>query len=257
MRSACWFPSRFRHQWTRSYAFARRAPAADGDRGPRRPEDDTQAPPVVGRAGLRAGSWQCHGAGADGDARQSGVLRGALRDRRQGAGAWDATFRLGGLVEAGLACNASTELGHPACQLPCHRRQPATVSVVFTGILPDLFREGQGVVALGAMLPGRRASAPPRYWPNMMRPICRKDVADALKKSGKWNPSAGQAARGLDLEHPQGWQHPRSPAQAGWRMIARTTYRSLAISRWRWPWRSPAAQARAAAMGRLGSAIRA
>ncbi|HEX4171563.1 MAG TPA: cytochrome c maturation protein CcmE, partial [Acetobacteraceae bacterium] len=66
----------------------------------------------------------------------------------------------------------------------------ASVAVTYVGILPDLFREGQGVVALGAMQPNGtfRASEVLAKHDETYMP---KEVADALKKSGHWNPSAG------------------------------------------------------------------
>jgi cytochrome c-type biogenesis protein CcmE len=62
--------------------------------------------------------------------------------------------------------------------------------VTYVGILPDLFREGQGVVTLGAMQPDGtfRASEVLAKHDATYMP---KDVEDALKKSGHWNPSAG------------------------------------------------------------------
>jgi cytochrome c-type biogenesis protein CcmE len=60
-----------------------------------------------------------------------------------------------------------------------------TIPVTFQGILPDLFREGQGVVAEGALdssgvfkADNVLAKHDERYMP--------KDVADALKKQGHW-----------------------------------------------------------------------
>jgi len=59
------------------------------------------------------------------------------------------------------------------------------VPVTYTGVLPDLFREGQGVVAEGALDGGGLfradsvlAKHDERYMP--------KEVADALKKQGHW-----------------------------------------------------------------------
>ena len=59
------------------------------------------------------------------------------------------------------------------------------VPVRFQGIVPDLFREGQGVVAEGKIEPGGVLDADTvlakhdeRYMP--------KEVVDALKKSGRW-----------------------------------------------------------------------
>jgi cytochrome c-type biogenesis protein CcmE len=60
-----------------------------------------------------------------------------------------------------------------------------TIPVTYQGILPDLFREGQGVVAEGALdssgvfkADNVLAKHDERYMP--------KDVADALKKQGHW-----------------------------------------------------------------------
>jgi cytochrome c-type biogenesis protein CcmE len=59
------------------------------------------------------------------------------------------------------------------------------VLVTYTGLLPDLFREGQGVVAEGVVEPGGvfkadsiLAKHDERYMP--------REVADALKKQGLW-----------------------------------------------------------------------
>lgn len=65
------------------------------------------------------------------------------------------------------------------------------VPVSYTGLLPDLFKEGQGVVAEGALDKAGQfradsilAKHDERYMP--------REVADALKKQGKWQ-GAGQA----------------------------------------------------------------
>ncbi len=69
------------------------------------------------------------------------------------------------------------------------------VPVTFQGIVPDLFREGQGVVAEGKIGPGGTLDADSvlakhdeRYMP--------KEVVDALKKSGRWDESEGKVAGG-------------------------------------------------------------
>ena len=96
-------------------------------------------------------------------------------------------FRLGGLVEeesvvrqAGSLAVAFrvTDLSH-------------SVPVTYEGILPDLFREGQGVIAEGRLGPDGvfvadeiLAKHDETYMP--------AEVADALKKSGQWRPE-GQA----------------------------------------------------------------
>ncbi len=66
-----------------------------------------------------------------------------------------------------------------------------TVTVTYRGILPDLFREGQGVVAGGKIGPDRvfvadevLAKHDENYMP--------AEVADALKKSGHWREEAKQ-----------------------------------------------------------------
>jgi cytochrome c-type biogenesis protein CcmE len=61
----------------------------------------------------------------------------------------------------------------------------STVQVDYRGLLPDLFREGQGVVAEGALDPGgifRADSVLAKHDETYMP----KDVADALKKQGHW-----------------------------------------------------------------------
>jgi len=59
------------------------------------------------------------------------------------------------------------------------------INVRYQGIVPDLFREGQGVVAEGKLEPGGLLAADTvlakhdeRYMP--------REVVDALKKSGRW-----------------------------------------------------------------------
>jgi cytochrome c-type biogenesis protein CcmE len=60
-----------------------------------------------------------------------------------------------------------------------------TVPVAYQGLLPDLFREGQGVVAEGALDPAgtfRADSVLAKHDETYMP----KDVADGLKKQGHW-----------------------------------------------------------------------
>ena len=65
------------------------------------------------------------------------------------------------------------------------------VAARYTGILPDLFREGQGVVAEGSLGPDGQfvatnvlAKHDENYIP--------KEVVDALKASGEWRPETAQ-----------------------------------------------------------------
>lgn len=64
------------------------------------------------------------------------------------------------------------------------------IPVRFQGIVPDLFREGQGVVTLGTLEPDGtfRASEVLAKHDETYMP---KEVEEALKKSGHWNPNAG------------------------------------------------------------------
>lgn len=97
------------------------------------------------------------------------------------------TIRLGGLVRPGsLVRRPNGEVLFVVTDLR------AEDPVSFTGDLPDLFREGQGVVAEGAFGKDRvfharevLAKHDERYMP--------KEVADALKKSGQWRGSGAVA----------------------------------------------------------------
>ena len=63
--------------------------------------------------------------------------------------------------------------------------------MTYTGILPDLFREGQGVVTEGTLGPDGTFVASEvlaKHDENYMP----KEVADALKKSGKWRHGEGE-----------------------------------------------------------------
>lgn len=57
--------------------------------------------------------------------------------------------RLGGLVEDGSLTRLDDGISYEFSITDC----VASISVSFTGILPDLFREGQGVVTEGVMTP--------------------------------------------------------------------------------------------------------
>ena len=98
-------------------------------------------------------------------------------------------FRIGGLVVAGSVVRDTKSL-NIAFELTDSANN---FSVNYEGILPDLFREGQGIVATGK-LQGNVFVAEEvlaKHDENYMPP----EVADALKKSGKY-----AAAR--NMEHP-------------------------------------------------------
>lgn len=97
-------------------------------------------------------------------------------------------FRLGGLVETG-SLQRIIQNGSPGASFRV-TDGGASVSVSYIGILPDLFREGQGVVALGSLQPDGSFAAQEvlaKHDETYMPP----DVADALKKSGRWKPGQG------------------------------------------------------------------
>ena len=89
-------------------------------------------------------------------------------------------LRLGGLVEQGSVERSSgSRVTFKVTDLS------RSMTVTYTGLLPDLFREGQGVVAEGVLdSPGSLradtvlAKHDERYMP--------RDVADKLKKQGLW-----------------------------------------------------------------------
>jgi len=98
------------------------------------------------------------------------------------------TLRLGGLVEAGSVRKAVVN-GEPATRFRVGDGKNSIV-VSYAGILPDLFREGQGVVMLGELAPDgtfRASEVLAKHDENYMP----REVADALKRSGHWNPAQG------------------------------------------------------------------
>jgi cytochrome c-type biogenesis protein CcmE len=76
------------------------------------------------------------------------------------------TLRIGGLVRpAAWRAMPTAPRAFPVTDTA------KTVAVVYKGILPDLFREGQGVVAEGTMSQDG-VSSPPRCWPSTTRNTC-------------------------------------------------------------------------------------
>ncbi len=99
----------------------------------------------------------------------------------------DRNLRIGGLVEIG-----SVERKAGASELRFRVTDMANaIPVVFNGVAPDLFREGQGVVANG------RLGADGVFRANEL--LARHDetympteVAEALKRSGHWQEKMGK-----------------------------------------------------------------
>jgi cytochrome c-type biogenesis protein CcmE len=98
----------------------------------------------------------------------------------------DRRVRVGGLVERGSVAKDHETTTFTITDLT------ATLPVTYTGVLPDLFREGQGVVAEGRVgtdgvfhASEVLAKHDEKYMP--------KEVADQLKKSGRWQEGAETA----------------------------------------------------------------
>ena len=91
-------------------------------------------------------------------------------------------FRLGGLVEPGTVQRGSGNAVQFAVGDNVNR-----VAVTYHGILPDLFREGQGIVAQGT-LTGDGVFAADEVLAKHDEKYMPREVADALKQSGHWQP---------------------------------------------------------------------
>jgi cytochrome c-type biogenesis protein CcmE len=95
-------------------------------------------------------------------------------------------IRIGGLVEKGTVVHDGMTVHFAVTD---GKRE---IPVTYSGPLPDLFREGQGVVAEGVLgASGMTASTilakhDERYMP--------REVVDALKKAGRWQENAGTTA---------------------------------------------------------------
>lgn len=101
----------------------------------------------------------------------------------------DRRFRLGGLVVPG-SIERSGEDGTVAFALTDQANQ---VRVRYQGLLPDLFREGQGIVAQGQLAGDGvfiASEVLAKHDENYMPP----EVADALKQAGVWRD--GETAAG-------------------------------------------------------------
>ncbi len=97
-------------------------------------------------------------------------------------------IRLGGLVQAGSVVKTPDGAVHFTVM-----DKLQAVPVVYRGDLPDLFREGQGVVCEGAVTASGVVAAnqvlakhDEKYMP--------KNVADELKRQGEWRPGEAPAA---------------------------------------------------------------
>src|SRR6202047_347597 len=97
-------------------------------------------------------------------------------------------IRLGGLVKPGSLVRGDNLAFRFA--VSDGRRD---IAVGYTGLLPDLFREGQGIVAEGALDAAgvfKADTVLAKHDENYMP----KEVADALKKQGLWKDADGRKA---------------------------------------------------------------
>jgi cytochrome c-type biogenesis protein CcmE len=101
------------------------------------------------------------------------------------------SFRLGGLV-----ANGSVKRGQGTAVSFDVTDASATVPVIYEGILPELFREGQGIIAVGKLEADgrfRAATVLAKHDETYMPP----EVAKALKEQGVWQgQSPGNKATG-------------------------------------------------------------
>ncbi len=110
----------------------------------------------------------------------------------QGKAPKERNFRIGGLVVTGSVRRDTQSLKIEFDLTDGAKNFP----VLYVGILPDLFREGQGIVATGK-LNGNVFVAEEvlaKHDENYMPP----EVADALKKAGKWKEGDTQM-----MKHPE------------------------------------------------------
>lgn len=99
-------------------------------------------------------------------------------------------LRVGGLVEQGsLVHMGQSSVSFVVTDLK------RSVKVSYTGLLPDLFREGQGIVAEGVVA-GPGVFAADTVLAKHDATYMPKDVADSLKKQGVWRGDEKAASAG-------------------------------------------------------------
>jgi cytochrome c-type biogenesis protein CcmE len=99
----------------------------------------------------------------------------------------DRRFRLGGLVVPG---SIRRDDGTVAFMLT---DQANEVQVRYRGLLPDLFREGQGIVAQG-QLDGQGVFVASEVLAKHDESYMPPEAAEALKRAGVWRDGSGQGA---------------------------------------------------------------
>jgi cytochrome c-type biogenesis protein CcmE len=104
------------------------------------------------------------------------------------------TFRIGGLVEVGSIKREGTQVSFVVTD------SAKTIPVRYEGILPDLFKEGKGVVAQGQLRDGQFQAREvlAKHDENYMPP----EAAEALEKAQKGQASLGNTVQGYSGAKP-------------------------------------------------------
>ena len=101
-------------------------------------------------------------------------------------------IRLGGLVGEGSVMRGEGSVVRFAVTDPSGQ----IVNVRYQGILPDLFREGQGVVTEGTFETGSNVFTADTVLAKHDETYMPKEVADKLKAQGLWEEGKGAAPQG-------------------------------------------------------------
>ncbi len=96
-------------------------------------------------------------------------------------------IRLGGLVQPGTVTRQNLDARFDVTD------GKNVIRVSYRGILPDLFREGQGVVAEG-VIENQTSFVADAVLAKHDETYMPKEVADALKKQGHWKDDYGKAS---------------------------------------------------------------
>ena len=89
-------------------------------------------------------------------------------------------FRVGGLVEEGSVVKNGENVAFSVTDMS------ASVKIHYTGLLPDLFREGQGMVAQGTLAADGSSFTANEVLAKHDETYMPPEVAEALKKAGRW-----------------------------------------------------------------------
>jgi cytochrome c-type biogenesis protein CcmE len=105
-------------------------------------------------------------------------------------------IRLGGLVGSGSVMRGEGSVVRFAVTDPSGE----IVNVRYQGILPDLFREGQGVVTEGTFETGSPVFTADTVLAKHDETYMPKEVADRLKAQGLWEEGKGAVAQGQEAK---------------------------------------------------------